>query len=127
MGGGHRARKVRVSRSQAGKGAAEIEHRTASNERAWGGDQAHGRRVMSTWAAAIEHMGDGHQARMEQVSWAPAGAGTGAAGNDRMGKHVWSGYRGHRRGQGWGAADNERVGRQIASAWAADSERVGGG
>ncbi|KAJ7810703.1 hypothetical protein B0H14DRAFT_2607120 [Mycena olivaceomarginata] len=86
-----------------------IEYRAAGNERAWGGDQACGRR-----AVGKEHAGGSHRARMQRVSWAWVQAR--AAGNEHEGdayagiKHracrrrirsareaaierVWNGYR----------------------------------
>ncbi|KAJ7735305.1 hypothetical protein B0H14DRAFT_3613689 [Mycena olivaceomarginata] len=43
-----------------GRGQQEIEHRTAGNERAWGGDQAHGWWPSSTRATAIERVWSGY-------------------------------------------------------------------
>ncbi|KAJ7321536.1 hypothetical protein DFH08DRAFT_1033428 [Mycena albidolilacea] len=57
---------------------AGIEYRAAGNERAWGGDQACGRR-----AVGKEHAGGSHRARMQRVLWAWAQAR--AAGNEREG------------------------------------------
>ncbi|KAJ7798889.1 hypothetical protein B0H14DRAFT_3788958 [Mycena olivaceomarginata] len=47
-----------------GGGQREIEHRTAGNERAWGGDQAHGWWPSSTRATAIERIWSGYRGHL---------------------------------------------------------------